>query len=140
MGGEHTPPQEENAELPNFTPKSAHILLRGVYGGYPHHNDGSHMDGGITDNAIWQRCWRRLAAQLDSWYSTPSGAVGHRFTAILAAKCRGVLRRNLNFERPCVFAHTVLIKMIGVRRTREIQARITIRMDLCERVLHAGLV
>ena len=92
------------------------------------------------DDAIWQRCWRQLAAQSDSWYTTPSGAVGHRFTAILAAKWRGVLRRKLNFERPSVFAHIVLIKMLGVRRTREIQARITIRMDLCERGLHAGLV
>ena len=48
-----TPP-EENADLPDFTPESAHLFLQGVYGDYPHHNDGSHMDGGVVDDAIWQ--------------------------------------------------------------------------------------
>ena len=78
------PPPEENADLPDFTLEHAHLLLQEVYGDYPHHNDGLHLDGGVADDAIWQRCWRRLAVQSASWYATPYGAVGRRFTAILA--------------------------------------------------------
>ena len=62
VGGDATP-QEENTDLLGFTPERAHLLLQGVYGDFPHHNDGSHLDGGIADDAAWQRCWHRLAAQ-----------------------------------------------------------------------------
>ena len=73
-------------DLPEFHPEHAHLLLQEVYGDFLHHNDGSHLDEGIADNAVWQLCWRRLAAQSASWYATPSGAVGRRFMAILAAE------------------------------------------------------
>ena len=101
VGGDATPP-EENSDLLGFHPERAHLLLQGVYGDFPHHNDGTHLDGGarwfssnlaggISDDAAWQRRWRRLAAQSVSWYATPSRAVGRRFTAILAAEWRGVI-------------------------------------------------
>ena len=50
MGGDMSP-MEENADLPEFTFKSTHLLLQGVYGNYLHHNDGSHLYGGVMDNA-----------------------------------------------------------------------------------------
>ena len=106
-GGDATPP-EENADLLGFTPEGARLLLQGVYGDLPHHNDGSYLDRGIADDAAWQRCWHRLAAQSASWYATPSGALGRRFTEILAAVWRGVLNRSWNSERPLVFAHVIL--------------------------------
>ena len=106
------------------------MLLQEVYGEFPHHNDGAHLDWGITDDAAWQRRWRRLAAHSVSWYATPSRAVGRRFTEILAAEWRGVLSRSWNSKRPLVFAHVVLTKTLGVRLAHEIRARITRRMDL----------
>ena len=45
-----------------------------------------------------------------------------------------------NSERNLVFAHVVLTKTLGVRRAREIRARITRRMDLWDRGPYAGLV
>ena len=134
------PPPEENADLPGFTLECAHLLLQEVYGDFPHHHNGSHLDGGVTDDAIWQLCWRRLAAQSSSWYATPTGGVGRRFTAILALEWQGVIDQSWNSERPLVFANAVLTKMLGVRRTQEIRAQITRRMDLWERGLHGGLV
>ena len=68
------------------------------------------------------------------------GAVGRRFTEILAAEWRGVLNRSWNSERPLAFAHVMLTKTLGVRWAQEIRARITSRMDLWERCQHAGLV
>ena len=88
MGGDATP-TEENSDLLGFHPERAHLLLQGFYGDFPHHNNGSHLDGGIADNAAWQRLWRRIAAQSASWYATPSGEVGRRFTEILAAEWGG---------------------------------------------------
>ena len=129
MGGEATP-QEENTYLSGFTPERVHLLLQGAYGEFLHQNDRSHLDGGIKDDAAWQRCWRRLAAQSSRWYATPSGVVGRRFTAILAAEWQGVISRSLNSEIPLVFAHVFLTKTLGVRRAREIRARITRCMDL----------
>ena len=127
-------------DLPVFTPEREHLLLQGVYGDFLHHNDGSHLDGGIADNAAWQRRWRRLVAKSASWYATPYGAVGRRFTAILAAEWWGVISQSWNSEISLIFTHVVLTKTLGVRRAQEIRARITRRMDLWERGHHAGLV
>ena len=99
-----------------------------------------HLDGVIADDAAWQCRWRRIADQSASWYATPSGAVGRCFTEILAAGWWGVLSQIWNSERPLVFSHIVLTKMLGFRRSWEIQARITRRIDLWERFQHAGLV
>ena len=73
----------------DFTPKVIYLLLREVNGNFSHHNNESHLYKGVPDDALWQSCWRRLAAQLASWYATPSGAVGRRFTAIVAAEWQG---------------------------------------------------
>ena len=60
-------PPEENVDLPGFHPERAHLLLQGVYGDFPYHNNGSHLDRGISDDAAWQRCWRRIASQSASF-------------------------------------------------------------------------
>ena len=53
---------------------------------------------------------------------------------------KGVIYRSWNSKRPLVFAHVVLTKTMGVRRSQEIRARITRNMDLWDRGLHGGLV
>ena len=93
MGGD-VPPPEENAYLPDFTPERVYLLLKGVCGDFLHHNNGSHLDMGVADDAIWQRRWRRLATQSASWYAMSSGAVGRRFMDILNVEWQGVLGRS----------------------------------------------
>ena len=39
------PPQEDDADLPDFNPECAHLLLQGVYGDFLYHNYGSHLGG-----------------------------------------------------------------------------------------------
>ena len=85
VGGD-VPPLEENAELLDFTPERVHLFFGEVYRYFPHHNDESHLDEGVADDAIWQRRWRRLAAKLASWYKTTLGAVGHHFRTILVVE------------------------------------------------------
>ena len=115
-------------------------MLQEVYGDFLHHNDRAHLDGGITDDAVCQRRWRRLDAQSEIWYAKPSGVARRRFAKILATEWRGFLDRSWKSERPLIFAHVILMKTLGVRRAQEIRAWITRRMDLWERGLHAGLV
>ena len=115
-------------------------MLKRFYRDYPNHKDGSHLGRGVPEDAIWQHRWHRLVAQSTSWYATPSGAAGHRFTAILSVEWQGVLDRSWNSERPLIFAHVVLTKTLGVYRSREIRQRIIRSMDLWKRVFHAGMV
>ena len=95
-GGGALHPPEEKADLTDFTPERAYLLWREVYGNFPHHNYGSYLDGGVADDTIWQRCWRRLAAQSSSWYTTPTGAVGRQFTAMLAVEWQGAIDQSCN--------------------------------------------
>ena len=66
--------------------------------------------------------------------------MGRRFTEILTAEWQGVISQSWNSERLLIFAHVVLTKTLGIRRSWEIRARITRRMDIWERGQHAGLV
>ena len=116
MGGNAPPSPEENEDLPRFTPERAHLLLQGVYGDFPHHNDGSHLEWGIVGDAAWQRRWRRLAAHSAILYAMPSGAVGRRFTEILSAEWREVLDRSWNSKIPLFFAYVVIMKTLRVCR------------------------
>ena len=52
----------------------------------------------------------------------------------------GVLVRSWDSGRPLNFSHIFHTKTLGVSRSKEICARITSRIDLWERGLHAGLV
>ena len=70
------------------------------------------------------------------WYATLSGAVERHFTATLAVEWRGVLGRSWNSERALIFYHVILKKTMGVRRAKDIWARITRQMDLWEKGLH----
>ena len=106
------------------------MLLQEVYGDFPHHNNGLHLERVILDDAVWKCRWQRLAAQSESWYDTPSIALGRRFMAILAAEWRGVLGRSWNSNIPLVFAQIVLTKTLGIHRAQEIQAQITQCLDL----------
>ena len=134
------PSTEEVADLKGFTPARAHLSLREVYGDFHQHNDGTHLAGGVPDDATWKSRWRRLAEQSASWYSAPPGKVGLRFTTVLAAEWRGVLGQKWNSKRPLVFAHVVLTKTLGACKSRETRARINRRLDLWERGIRAGLV
>ena len=109
----------------------AHLSLQEVYGDFLHHNDGTHLVEGVSDDTTWQSFWRQLAAQSASWYSTSPGKVGRCFTAVLDVERRGVLDRKWNSERLLIFSHVVLTKTLGACKAREIQARIDHCLDLC---------
>jgi hypothetical protein len=46
---------DPGADLPGFMPAHVNHLLDAVYGDWPHHNDGSHLDGRVASNSTWQQ-------------------------------------------------------------------------------------
>ena len=91
---------------------------------------GTHLDGGVTTDALWQRRWRRMVQLPTTRYQAPGGKVGRRFLTILVAKFRGVRELHWNSERPLVFIATVSQTTQGVRRAKDICRRLAQRMDL----------
>ena len=80
-GPHHESLREGGYHFQGFVPAQSHHFLVEVYSDHLHHNNGMHLDGGIADDAIWKRRWKRLFTQSDSWYIMPTGAVGRMFTA-----------------------------------------------------------
>ena len=58
-GGFAPPSMEEGADLQDFTPARANMLLQEVYGDSPHHKYGMYLIGGVPDTTIWQSHWKK---------------------------------------------------------------------------------
>jgi hypothetical protein len=41
-------------DLPGATISEADLKLMKVYGDYIHQNDGTHLNGGVQDDSVWQ--------------------------------------------------------------------------------------
>jgi hypothetical protein len=57
--GPHPFVGEEGADLEGHVQSEADRRLIAVYGDTLHANDGTHLDGGIAEDKLWQRLWRR---------------------------------------------------------------------------------
>ena len=77
---------------------------------------------------------------LTTTYSVPSGNVGRRFVAMLAAEFKGIRERRWNSERPLVFANMILQTTPEVRRAKDIRHRLTERMDLWDKGMFSSLL
>ena len=131
---------DAGADLPGYTVTAADRLLDAAFGDHAHDNDGTHLHGGFSDDALWQRRWRRMAQIATTRYQAPAGRVGRRFLAILTSEFRGVRERLWNSERPLVFVATVLQTTPGVRRAKDIRLRLAQRMDLWDQGHFKALV
>ena len=67
--------------------------LETVYSTVLHHDNGTHLDCGFSDNKLWQAFWREIAALLPQRYNVPAGRVGHIFIDALVEELEGVERR-----------------------------------------------
>jgi hypothetical protein len=65
-----------------------------AYGDCIHQNDGTHLDGGIKDDAVWQARWCKLVALPCQRYDAPGGSVGQHFMRILTEELEGIHSRK----------------------------------------------
>jgi hypothetical protein len=129
---EEEPANKPIGDLPGVEMTEADKLLLKVYGDYVHQNDGTHLDGGIADDKVWQKRWIDLAILPTQRYAAPKGAVGKRFVTLLATELAGIVQRKWNSERFLVFQSVILQKAKGVRGSGAIRARITNRLNSWE--------
>ena len=52
------------------------LKIQSVYGDVVRQNDGTHLDGGIRDDAKWQTYWRKIIGLPPQRYNAPNGRVG----------------------------------------------------------------
>ena len=57
--------------------------LRSFYGYHIYRNDGTHLAGGISDDALWQTRWRRISNPTPRFYDAPKGKAGRSFVILL---------------------------------------------------------
>ncbi|KAI2507266.1 hypothetical protein MHU86_7102 [Fragilaria crotonensis] len=64
---------DAGADLPGYFVTAADRLLDSAYGDHVHDNDGTHLHGDFSDDALWQRRWRRMAQIATTRYQAPAG-------------------------------------------------------------------
>ena len=97
------PPQistEAGADLQGHRLTQCDHKLRSVYGDHVHRNDGTHLTGGIADDALWHTRWHRISNLTPRFYDAPKGKAGRHFVILLTEELRGAKELRWNSERP----------------------------------------
>ena len=100
-----------------------------MYGDVVRQNDGTHLDGGIQDDAKWQTHWRKIIGLPPQRYSAPNGRVGRLFIKALTADLLGIQERRWNSERFITFLAVVLQRSPEAKRAQDIRKRIETRLQ-----------
>jgi hypothetical protein len=124
---------KDDSDLPGSFLSKADQMMNTVYGDHVHQNPGTHLTGGIADDAIWQEHWLQLVSFPSHAYGLPSGAVGKRFVERAAEELKGVKSRKWNSEKFIVFQLVVLQQSRDVKRSRDVRRQISRRLDAWEK-------
>ena len=130
-GQEEEPPHpQEQRETDEGRPtrEIGERKLMEVYGDHVYQNDGSHLDGGIADDAVWQERWKKVVGLPPQRYNVPNGKVGVLFVKEVAVEMQGIVDRRWNAERFIVFQSVILQRSGEVKKAKDIRRRIEMRM------------
>jgi hypothetical protein len=116
------------------------FLLDTVYGDHVHQNPGAHLDGGVSDDTLWQNNWRGLVIYTSQQYNVPTGAVGRLFIEKMAELLEGVQNRRWNSEMFLVFLIVVMHRTCDVKQAQDIKNEISWRIDAWEAGKFAMLI
>ena len=131
---------EEGADLQGHTLTVCSRKLRLVSKDHVHCNNGTHLTGGIANDALWQTRWSRISNLTLRFYDALKGKAGRRFVTLLTKKLRAARERFWNSKILIAFIGTVLSKIPWVKKSKYIQARLLRRMDHWTDVLVGALV
>ena len=115
--------KEYEGDLPGVMITAVDLKFRKVYGDHIHQNDGSHLDGGIEGDLIWQQWFNEIASLPSRRYQLPRGRVGKTFIGILTKEWKGVLERKWNSERPLIFQAVILQRSLDIHGAGEIRKK-----------------
>ena len=114
--------------------------LQTVYGGTLHDDDGTHLQGGVSSDSLWQGYHRRLVTLPPQLYTCPGKGAGKEFISQLCEEFAGVQERKWNSERPLVFCLAMLQKKPGVTQSSDIQRCLKHRLEEWKAGKHKALV
>jgi hypothetical protein len=114
----HKDPEEGNN--PGYTMMDVDRKMKNVYGDRVHQNPGTHLNGDIADNAIWQERWQQLVSFPSHAYDVPSGAVGKRFVEKVGEELKGIVTHKWNSKQFLVFQVVILQRNRNVKRSRDV--------------------
>ena len=121
--------EKKSADLPDFVFTDIDRKMDAVYGDHVHQNDGTHLNGGIADDAEWQARFNTLIVLHNQQYDLPRGRVGHTFIDEFSNIIEGVIDRKWNFERAMVFMMTVLQRTSSVKKAKDVKERLDTRIQ-----------
>ena len=126
-------PSPSPGDLPSYQPTAVDRKLDAVFGDHVHSNPGTHLDGGIADDAVWQAYFGRLVAFHSKLYSLPArGPVARRFLQLLISLIHGIVDRAHNSEKFLLFPLVVLQRQRGITKACDIKRLLSQRMDAWE--------
>ena len=131
---------DEGADLPGYTATQADQLIKSVYGDHIHQNDATHLDGGISDDSLWQSYWRQLVGLPLKQYRVPNNSTGRAFIRQYADELKGITNRQWNSERPAIFTMVVLQMAPEKHKQLEVSNRIHHRLTQWQEGNFAALV
>ena len=86
-----------------------YVILAEVFDGeYLRNNDGTHLDGKIVDDKVWQERYRSIITYPLSQYDLPNGKIGKSFLHLLAKEIDGVRERKWNMEKVGSFMSMII--------------------------------
>ena len=84
----------------------------GLYGDTIHHNDGTHLDGGIgiAEERKMKRLWIWITKDPNPFYEIPRGKIGNCFLKIQTTLFKLVYKHHWNSEKPLIFSAYILTR------------------------------
>ena len=117
-------------DLGNYKPTPTDVKLAEVFDGeYLRNNDGTHLDGKIIDNKVWQERYRSIIIYPLSQYNLLSnGPIGKPVPCLFAKKIDGVRERKWNMEKVICFMSMILQRSPDLKGVGNIKRRIKQRI------------
>ena len=114
--------------LPLTLPLTSLQKFEAVYGTTLHHDDGTQLDGGFTDDKLWQASWREIIALPPQHYDVLAGRAGCIFIDALVEELEGVEGRQWNTERCIAFQAVILQRTMEARCAWDIHQHVERRI------------
>ena len=125
----------DTTDAPNTSPPpsshrddDANTKIKAVYGDIIRQNDGTDIDGGVSDDQEWQSRWRKIIGLPTQHYTVPKGHIGRLFIQKLADEMNGIISRKWNAEKMIVFITVILQRSRDIKKSRDIRRRIERRL------------
>jgi hypothetical protein len=116
---DENPPSMTNAEsnkgdLLHYTITDANSKLDEVYGNHVQQNSGKHLDGGVTNDLMWQDYGECLVVYPSKTYTIPTGAIGKWFIKEMMQLLEDIIKQKCNSEKFIVYQIVILRWVSGV--------------------------